>query len=105
MSKKVMSLILTLIIGITCISSVFTKTVFANEIKIEEDTIFRSSGPGYGGTEDIIDHETTWKYRVRQVGGKYVNIKFDRYTVRGSNGKVYHKVYASYYKLNGEFIN
>lgn len=33
-----------------------------------------------------------------------VNIKFNRYHVRGADGKIRYKVYATYYQLNGSFI-
>jgi hypothetical protein len=33
-----------------------------------------------------------------------VNIRFDRYILRGADGKRYYKVYASYYQLDGSLI-
>ncbi len=34
-----------------------------------------------------------------------VNIIFDRYILRGADGKKYYQIYASYYKLDGTLIN
>ncbi|WP_373898776.1 hypothetical protein ACER0A_005065 [Haloimpatiens sp. FM7315] len=34
-----------------------------------------------------------------------VNIRMDRYKLRGANGKIYYKVYVTYYALNGDVLS
>lgn len=68
---------------------------------------------GMSGGVQIFEKAAA-NYIASQMGGfmintvfhlsNTVNIKLDRYKLRGADGKIRYKVYATYYKLNGSVI-